>query len=145
MYQTTPRTDSLVIVAIVAFTICIYLSMRLLAEVFVAVFVYLWDSSTRVIVEHEVSAEESMNVTYNVTGPLFFATAAGFSNIYLFEGIQDDPDEIVLLLENAEVYDYSGMVALKKVYNRFVDLGKIVTLSSLTPSSRRVMEKSTYM
>ena len=116
-----------------------------MAKVFVAAFVYLWDSSTRVIVEHEVSAEESMNVTYNVTGPLFFAAAACFSNIFPLEEIKVDPDEIELLLENAEVYDYSGMVDLKKVYNRFADLGKIVALSSLTQSSRRLMEKSAYM
>lgn len=141
----TPRADSLVMVAVMAFTICIDLSIGLLAGVFVAAFVYVWDSSTRVIVEREVSAEESMSVTYNVTGPLFFATAAGFSDIFPLEEIQFDPDEIVLLLENAEVYDYSGMVALKKVYDRFADLGKVVALSSLTPSSRRLMEKSAYM
>jgi len=141
----TPRADSLVMVAVMAFTICIDLSIGLLAGVFVAAFVYVWDSSTRVIVEREVSAEESASVTYNVTGPLFFATAAGFSDIFPIEEIQFDPDEIVILLENAEVYDYSGMVALKKVYDRFADLGKVVALSSLTPSSRRLMEKSAYM
>lgn len=141
----TPRADSLVMVAVMAFTICIDLSIGLLAGVFISAFVYVWDSSTRVIVEREVSAEESASVTYNVTGPLFFATAGGFSDIFPLEEIQFDPDEIVLLLENAEVYDYSGMVALKKVYDRFADLGKVVALSSLTPSSRRLMEKSAYM
>lgn len=141
----TPRADSLVMVAVMAFTICIDLSIGLLAGVFIAAFVYVWDSSTRVIVEREVSAEESTSVTYNVTGPLFFATSGGFSDIFPLEEIQFDPDEIVILLENAEVYDYSGMVALKKVYDRFADLGKVVALSSLSPTSRRLMEKSAYM
>jgi len=141
----TPRADSFVMVAVMAFTLCVDLSIGLLAGVFIAAFVYVWDSSTRVIVEREVSAEESASVTYNVTGPLFFATSGGFSDIFPLEEIQFDPDEIVILLENAEVYDYSGMVALKKVYDRFADLGKVVALSSLTPSSRRLMEKSAYM
>ena len=78
-------------------------------------------------------------------GPLFFATASGFSDIFPMEEIQFDPDEVVILLEGAEVYDYSGMVAIKKVYDRFADLGKIVALSSLSPTSRRLMEKSAYM
>lgn len=141
----TPRADSFAMVTVMAITMCIDLSIGLLAGVFVACFVYVWDSSTRVIVEREVSGEESSSVTYNVSGPLFFATAGGFSDIFPLEEIQFDPDEIVILLENAEVHDYSGMVALKKVYDRFADLGKVVALSSLTPTSRRLMEKSAYM
>jgi SulP family sulfate permease len=141
----TPRADSLIMIAVMAFTLCVDLSIGVLAGVFVAAFVYVWDSSTRVIVEREVNAEESTSVTYNVTGPLFYATAGGFCDIFPMEEIQFDPDEVVILLESAEVYDYSGMVALKKVYDRFADLGKVVALSSLTPSSRRLMEKSAYM
>jgi len=141
----TPRADSLVMVSVMAFTVCLDLSIGLLSGVLVACFVYVWDSSTRVIVEREVNSEEATSVTYSVTGPLFFATASGFSDIFPMEEIQFDPDEVVILLEGAEVYDYSGMVAIKKVYDRFADLGKIVALSSLSPTSRRLMEKSAYM
>jgi MFS superfamily sulfate permease-like transporter len=116
-----------------------------LSVVLIAAFVFVCDSSTRVIVEREVNAEESASVTYNVTGPLFFATAGGFCDIFPLEEIQFDPDEVVILLEGAEIYDYSGMVALKKVYDRFADLGKVVALSSISPTSRRLMEKTAYM
>lgn len=141
----TPRADALTMLAVMAFTLCLDLSIGLLSGVVIAAFVYVWDSSTRVIVEREVSAEESTSVTYNVTGPLFFATSAGFCDIFPLEEIQFDPDEVVILLEGAEVYDYSGMVALKKVYDRFADLGKVVALSSISPTSRRLMEKTAYM
>ena len=130
---------------VMAFSVCLDLSIGLLGGVLLASFVYVWDSSTRVIVEREINAEEATSVTYSVTGPLFFATASGFSDIFPMEEIQFDPDEVVILLEGAEVYDYSGMVAIKKVYDRFADLGKIVALSSLSPTSRRLMEKSAYM
>lgn len=141
----TPRADALIMLSVMAFTLCLDLSIGLLSGVLIAAFVYVWDSSTRVIVEREVSAEESTSVTYNVTGPLFFATAGGFCDIFPLEEIQFDPDEVVILLEGAEVYDYSGMVALKKVYDRFADLGKVVALSSISPTSRRLMEKTAYM
>ena len=141
----TPRADALIMLAVMAFTVCLDLSIGLLSGVLIAAFVYVWDSSTRVIVEREVNAEESSSVTYNVTGPLFFATAEGFSDIFPLEEIQFDPDEVVILLEGAEIYDYSGMVALKKVYDRFADLGKVVALSSISPTSRRLMEKTAYM
>jgi SulP family sulfate permease len=141
----TPRADSLIMLAVMALTLCLDLSIGLLSGVLIAAFVYVWDSSTRVIVEREVNAEESTSVTYNVTGPLFFATAGGFCDIFPLEEIQFDPDEVVILLEGAEIYDYSGMVALKKVYDRFADLGKVVALSSISPTSRRLMEKTAYM
>jgi SulP family sulfate permease len=140
-----PRADILIMLSVMAFTICLDLSIGLLSGVLIAGFVYVWDSSTRVIVEREISSDEATSVTYNITGPLFYATAGGFSDIFPVEEVQFDPDEVVLLLEGAEVYDYSGMVALKKVYDRFADLGKVVALSSLTPTSRRLMEKSAYM
>jgi len=140
-----PRADILIMITVMAFTVCLDLAIGLLAGILVAAFVYVWDSSTRVIVEREIASEEATSVTYNVTGPIFYATAGGFSDIFPLEEIQYDPDEVVILLEGAEVYDYSGMVALKKVYDRFADLGKVVALSSLTPTSRSLMEKSAYM
>lgn len=141
----TPRADALIMIAVMVITLCLDLSIGLLAGVLIAAFVYVWDSSTRVIVEREISADESTSVTYNVTGPLFFATAGGFCDIFPLEEIQFDPDEVVILLEGAEIYDHSGMVALKKVYDRFADLGKVVALSSISPTSRRLMEKTAYM
>ena len=121
------------------------LAIGLLAGILVAGSVYVWDSPTRVIVEREIASEEATSVTYNVTGPIFYATAGGFSDIFPVEEIQYDPDEVVILLEGAEVYNYSGMVALKKAYDRFEDLGKVVALSPLTPTSRLLMEKSAYI
>lgn len=140
-----PRADILIMLTVMAFTVCLDLAIGLLSGILVAAFVYVWDSSTRVIVEREIASEQATSVTYNVKGPIFYATAGGFSDIFPLEEIQYDPDEVVILLEGAEVYDYSGMVALKKVYDRFADLGKVVALSSLTPTSRSLMEKSAYM
>lgn len=141
----TPRADSLTMLAVMLITLSIDLSIGLLSGVFIATFSFVWDSSTRVLVEREVGSEASGNVTYSVTGPLFFATAGGFSDIFPLEEIQFDPKEVVILLENAEIYDHSGMVALKKVYDRFTDAGKFVVISSISKSSRRIMEKNAYM
>jgi SulP family sulfate permease len=140
-----PRADSIIMVSVMAFAICLDLTIGVCTGLIMAALVFVWDSSTRVIVEREVNATEATSVTYNVQGPLFFATSTGFSDIFPIDEIQYDPEEVVILLEHAEVYDYSGMVALKKVYDRFADLGKVVALSSLTPTSRRLMEKSAYM
>lgn len=141
----TPRADSVTMLAVMLITLCIDLSIGLLSGVFIATFNFVWDSSTRVVVERELGSNPSSNVTYSVTGPLFFATAGGFCDIFPLEEIQFDPREVILLLESAEIHDYSGMVALKKVYDRFTDAGKFVVISSMSKSSRRIMEKTAYM
>ena len=141
----TPRVDALIMLAVMGITLCLDLSIGLLSGVLIATFAFVWDSSTRVLVERELSGEETTNVTYSVSGPLFFATAGGFCDIFPIEEIQFDPEEVIIILENAEIYDYSGMVALKKVYDRFTDAGKFVAISSISSTSRRLMEKTAYM
>ena len=61
------------------------------------------------------------------------------------DDIQYDPDEVVILLEGAEIFDSSGMIAVKRIYDRFVEAGKVVALSTLSPTSRRLMEKCAVM
>jgi len=75
----------------------------------------------------------------------FFATAQNFVDIFPIHDIQYDPDEVVILLEGAEIFDSSGMAAVKRVYDRFTEAGKVVALSTLSPTSRRLMEKCAYM
>ena len=128
-------------IAFMAFRICLDLAIGLLAGILVAGSVYVWDSPTRVIIEREIDSEEATSVTYIATGPIFYATTGGVSNFAL-EEIQYDPDEVVILLEGVEVYNYSGIVALKKACDRFEDIEKVVALSPLTPTSRLLIEKS---
>lgn len=139
------RTDTLIMMTVIGFTICWDSTVAVLSGVVIAVIVYAWDSSNRVVVEREVTADDISSVTYNVSGPLFFATAQSFVDIFSINDIQHDPDEVVILLENAEIFDSSGMVAVKRVYDRFSEAGKVVALSTLSPTSRRIMEKCAFM
>ena len=69
-----------------------------LLGVLIAVVVYAWDSSNRVVVEREVTEDDIMSVTYDVvSGPLFFATAQSFIDIFPVDDIQYDPDEYEII------------------------------------------------
>lgn len=85
-------------IAVMAITDCLDLEIGLLAGILVTPFIYVSDSSTRVIVERKIASEEATSVTYNVTGQIFYATAGGFSDIFSLEEIQYDPDEVVIVL-----------------------------------------------
>jgi len=138
------RSDIFIMLFVTTMTLVFDLTVAIVGGVFVAVFVYAWDSSNRVVVDRELS-EDGMNVTYNISGPLFFATAQSFLDTFPAEEIEHDPEDVILLLEGAEIFDSSGMVALKKLHDRFEALGKVAALSSLSPTSRRIMEKSASM
>merc|ERR1712238_168066 len=62
--------------------------------------------------------------------------ASGLVDIFSIEEIQFDPEKVILHLEGAEIFDSSGMYALKKVYDRFEFLEKLVGISCLSQTSR---------
>jgi len=141
-----PLADAFTMLAVMALTLCLDLSIGILSGVLISVFVFIWDSSTRIIVRGEGSAEEAgKSITYTVTGSLFYATADSFCDFFPIEEIQYDPGEVLIDLEGAEIHDISSMIALKKVYDRFVDLEKCVTILLTSSSSRTLMEKCAYM
>ena len=150
------RGDIFVIVTMMGTTACVDLASGLVAGTIISVLLYSWDSSNRVVVERETSLEDISGdingeeeqkeiVTYNVSGPLFFATASAFVDIFSIEEIQFDPEKVILHLEGAEIFDSSGMYALKKVYDRFEFLEKLVGISCLSQTSRSLMEKNASM
>ena len=80
-----------------------------------------------------------------ISGSLFYATADGFKDLFELHELLDDPEEVLIVVKDAEVNDVSGMLALKKVYDRFRDLDRHVAISQLSSRSKWLMEKSAYM
>jgi len=139
------RTDALIIISVMGLTACIDLGISILSAILLSVIVYAWDSSNRVIVERETCDEDISSVIYNVSGPLFFGTANNFVDIFPVDEIKFDPDQVILALENVDIFDSSAMVAVKEVYDRFVGVGKIVSISSLRPTSKKILEKNIHL
>jgi len=138
------RSDIFTMLVVMAISLVFDFAIAVLVGVVMAVFIFVWDSSNRIVIEKEVIEEEG-TVTYNISGPIFFATAQGFIDIFETEDFEGDPEEVVIMLEGANVYDWSGMKALKTVHDRLADLGKVVALASISPSSRQLMEKNANM
>ena len=137
-----PRADAFIMLVVTIVAICVDLPIAILSGVFIAVFVHVWDSSTRVVVQR---IEEDGIVSYHISGSLFYATADGLKDLFELHELLDDPEEVLIVLKDAEVHDVSGMLALKQVYDRFSDLDRHVAISQLSSRSKRLMEKSAYM
>ncbi|MFI5804980.1 SulP family inorganic anion transporter [Streptomyces sp. NPDC051561] len=75
---------------------------------------------------------------YAVTGELFFAS----SNDLVFRfRYKDDPDEIVIDLSRAHIWDASSVAALDAVETKYARYGKTVTVTGLNEPSAQMHER----
>lgn len=78
------------------------------------------------------------NVTYSVTGALFFASANELVGRFDYAG---DPDKIVIDLTGAHVWDASSVAALDAIAAKYAQRGKTVEIIGLNGPSARIHEK----
>ncbi|MFD3518066.1 SulP family inorganic anion transporter [Streptomyces sp. NPDC058657] len=79
-----------------------------------------------------VRSADGGRAVYTVTGELFFAS----SNDLVFQfRYRDDPDEIVIDLSRAHIWDASSVAALDAVETKYARYGKTVTVTGLNETS----------
>ncbi|MBB1243844.1 SulP family inorganic anion transporter [Streptomyces durbertensis] len=71
-------------------------------------------------------------VVYAVTGELFFASSNDL--VYQFN-YKDDPDDVVIDLSDAHIWDASSVAALDAIENKYTQRGKKVTIIGLNKPS----------
>ena len=76
---------------------------------------------------------------YEVYGPLFFASSDLFQMKFT---ANEDPEEIVINLNESRIWDDTGIEALNNVCKSYLDLGKKVSVSHLSYESRRLLSKN---
>lgn len=75
---------------------------------------------------------EGKQVVYAVTGELFFASSNDL--VYQFD-YKDDPDDVVIDLSDAHIWDASSVAALDAVETKYAQRGKKVTIVGLNEPS----------
>jgi len=138
------RADCFTILVMIAVVLFIDLATAVAIGTAISLLMYTWDSGTHIRVEREITEEEDL-VTYTVTGPLFFGSVLPFEEMFPIMAAHEDPTNVMIVLEETEVFDWSGMVALKALHDRLLRSGKNVKFSYITQSSKRLMEKSSRM
>jgi len=138
------RSDVFIMLMMTAVTLYVDLAVAVAGGVAVALIAYTWESGLHLRVEREVTEEEDM-VTYNISGPLFFGSVKILEEMIPNEMLQNEPTNVMIVLEETEVFDWSGMVCLKELHERLIMLGKAVKFSYITHTSKRIMEKSSRM
>ncbi|MEI7032768.1 SulP family inorganic anion transporter [Streptomyces pratensis] len=81
---------------------------------------------------------EGNQVVYAVTGELFFASSNDL--VYQFD-YTDDPDDVVIDLSGAHIWDASSVAALDAIETKYADRGKKVTIVGLNEASAEMHGK----
>ncbi|NGO71356.1 SulP family inorganic anion transporter [Streptomyces boncukensis] len=81
---------------------------------------------------------EGNQVVYAVTGELFFASSNDL--VYQFD-YKDDPDDVVIDLSDAHIWDASSVAALDAIETKYAARGKKVTIIGLNQPSAEMHDK----
>ena len=76
---------------------------------------------------------------YEIWGPLFFGSIQSFNEKF---DIKTDPEKIEIDFIESRVSDHSGVEALKVLANKYLDLGKSVKFTHLSPDCKTLLLKA---
>ena len=85
------------------------------------------------------SIKEDGTKVYEIWGPLFFGSVQNFNQ--KFDAVTD-PEKIEIDFIESKVTDHSGIEAVRNIANKYLDLGKSVKLTHLSPECKNLLLKA---
>ncbi|HEX2144980.1 MAG TPA: SulP family inorganic anion transporter [Glycomyces sp.] len=133
-----PISETLTMVVTVAATIATHnLAIGVLAGVIVAMVAFARKVAHLVEVTSVTDPDGTVEV-YAVTGQLFFASSNDLVHFFDYDG---DPDEVVIDLTDAHVWDASAVSALDAVTGKYASRGKTVEIIGLNRPSAELHDE----
>ncbi|RWR03447.1 sulfate permease [[Pantoea] beijingensis] len=121
-----PKADAVIMIAVTLVTIYTDLAMAVIFGVIISALVFAWQHARITIVKQ---TEQDNEKTYQLEGPLFFGSAAGFAELFT---PASDPQRVVIDFARTRVMDSSGVEAIDKLSTRYQEAGKILLLRHLS-------------
>ncbi|WP_432410352.1 SulP family inorganic anion transporter [Rasiella sp. SM2506] len=131
-----PVTDAIVLIAVSAITVWQDLAIAVIAGVIMSALSFAWKSATRIRARKRIKDDGTK--VYEIWGPLFFGSTTAFNNKFDVSG---DPEAIEIDFIESKVSDHSGVEALRNIANKYLDAGKKVTLTHLSPDCKEMLIK----
>ncbi|MBL4592505.1 MAG: SulP family inorganic anion transporter, partial [Flavobacteriales bacterium] len=98
---------------------------------------FAWKSATMIRARKRI--KEDGTKVYEIWGPLFFGSSQTFS---LKFDAKNDPQKIEIDFIESKVTDHSGIEAIRNITSKYLDLGKEVKLTHLSPECITLMLKA---
>ena len=132
-----PKSDAFVLIAVSAITVWQDLAIAVIAGVIMSALTFAWKNATRIRARKRI--KEDGTKVYEIWGPLFFGSTTNFSQKF---DVLNDPDKIEIDFIESRVADQSGVEALRNIANKYLDAGKEIKLTHLSPDCKRLILKA---
>jgi len=132
-----PLADAFVLIAVSAITVWQDLAIAVIAGVIMSALKFAWDNAVRIRARKRI--REDGTKVYEIWGPLFFGSTQSFSGKFDVKG---DPQKIEIDFIESRVSDHSGIEALERIMDKYIDAGKEVVLTHLSPDCQVLLKKA---
>ncbi|KQC33167.1 sulfate permease [Nonlabens sp. YIK11] len=131
-----PLADLIVLITVSAITVWQDLAIAVVTGVIMSALVFAWNSAKRIRARKSLKPDGTK--VYEIWGPLFFGSVTAFNSKF---DPKNDPDKIEIDFMESRVQDHSGVEALRSVGNKYLDLGKQIKLTHLSPECQALLIK----
>lgn len=132
-----PLSDAFVIVAVSAITVWKDLAIAVIAGVIISALVFAWKNATMIRARKRI--KENGTKVYEIWGPLFFGSVQNFNAKF---DVKNDPDNVEIDFIESKVSDHSGIEAVKNIAKKYLDAGKTVKFTHLSPECKTLLLKA---
>jgi len=132
-----PLPDAIVLIAVSAITVWQDLAIAVIAGVIMSALVFAWKNATMIRARKRI--KEDGTKVYEIWGPLFFGSIQNFNSKF---DVKNDPDIVEIDFIESRVNDHSGIEALHNIANKYLDAGKQVKLTHLSPECKALLLKA---
>ncbi len=134
--RVSTKFATFVTLLVTAVTVMEDLATAVVVGVVVSSLQYAWKNATRI--KAKVEMRDGAKV-YRIDGPLFFGSAAGFSDLFDPKG---DPDQVIVDFADSRVADQSALNAIEGLAARYHEAGKELHLRHLSRDCRQLLSQT---
>ncbi|MEP6341957.1 MAG: SulP family inorganic anion transporter [Maricaulaceae bacterium] len=134
-----PLLDAFVIILVTVVTVMHDLAVAVVVGVIVSALAYAWNNARRIHIIKRDSVREPGAIVYEIEGPLFFGSTAGFAELF---NIENDPDLVIIDFMRSRVVDQSALQAIEDLAAKYKAAGKELKLRHLTRDCHRLLNKA---
>ena len=132
-----PHVDMLVIATVSVVTVFTDLAIAVIVGIIVSALAFAWKKASDV--DATIWTDENGGKHYELSGLVFFASTADFSDIFT---PRDDPENVYIDFKNARVVDHSGIEAVNSLTARYAKNKKKLRLYHLSSDCRVLLDNA---
>ena len=132
-----PLSDAFVLIIVSAVTVWQDLAIAVIVGVIISALVFAWKNATMIRARKRM--KEDGTKVYEIWGPLFFGSVTTFNSKFDPKG---DPNSVEIDFIESRVSDHSGVEAINNLANKYLEQGKKVKLTHLSPECKVLLLKA---